>query len=182
MGLEKILPEADRRRILDFAGSELFDRLFREGMALVEETAAYLDGPGRQESRALDRNAALAYAAESMEITTRMMQAASWLVVQRAVRDGDMSPEEASGDKHRLGAPLVEDRRGDPSEPNPLPEALQGLAARSHSLFDRVVRLDQAIFEGTRERVDSPVHGHLGRLQAAASAGAFDPMAVWRRG
>ena len=35
--------------------SEGFKALFREGMTLVEETAAYLDGPGRSESRALSR-------------------------------------------------------------------------------------------------------------------------------
>ncbi|MEA2968098.1 MAG: regulator of CtrA degradation [Alphaproteobacteria bacterium] len=29
------------------AGSQAFADLFRDGMALVEETAAYLDGPGR---------------------------------------------------------------------------------------------------------------------------------------
>ena len=35
--------------------SSAFKVLFREGMALVEETAAYLDGPGREESRGLVR-------------------------------------------------------------------------------------------------------------------------------
>ncbi|HMO43574.1 MAG TPA: DUF1465 family protein, partial [Phenylobacterium sp.] len=58
--------------IADFARSELFDRTFQEGMELVEETAAYLDGAGRQESKRLDRTAALAYAAESMRLTTRL--------------------------------------------------------------------------------------------------------------
>ena len=40
-----------------FAHSETFKTLFREGMALVEETAAYLDGDGRSESRELMRTA-----------------------------------------------------------------------------------------------------------------------------
>ena len=71
----------------EFAASELFDRLFKEGMALVEEAASYLDGAGRTDSRKLNRELALVYAAESMEVTTRLMQAASWLVVQRAVRE-----------------------------------------------------------------------------------------------
>ena len=53
------------------ASSQIFADLFRDGMALVEETAAYLDGPGRQESKKLERNAALAYATESMRLTTR---------------------------------------------------------------------------------------------------------------
>ena len=33
------------------ASSQAFADLFRDGMALVEETAAYLDGPGRRNRR-----------------------------------------------------------------------------------------------------------------------------------
>ncbi len=40
------------------AGSQAFSQLFRDGMGLVEETAAYLDGLGRKESKALPRAAA----------------------------------------------------------------------------------------------------------------------------
>lgn len=50
------------------ASSEAFKPLFSEGMMLVEEAAAYLDGPGRQESRFLPRYDALAYASESMRL------------------------------------------------------------------------------------------------------------------
>src|SRR6202012_2653901 len=84
-----------RTGVQDFASSELFDRTFQEGMELVEETATYLDGGGRQDSKMLSRSAALAYAGESMRLTTRLMQVASWLLVQRAVREGDMNPTEA---------------------------------------------------------------------------------------
>ena len=81
-----------------------FDRTFDEGMALVEETARYLDGKGREEARVLPRKAAMLYAGESMRVTTRLMQAASWLLVQRAVRDGDMEAEQALGERYRLGS------------------------------------------------------------------------------
>src|SRR5271154_3977281 len=100
-------PEAGQGRagvVGAFAESELFDRTFQEGMALVEETATYLDGPGRQESKSLDRRAALAYASESMRLTTRLMQVASWLLVQRAVREGEMDPLKACDARYRLGA------------------------------------------------------------------------------
>ena len=73
------------------ASSQAFAGLFRDGMALVEETAAYLDGPGRQESKKLERSAALAYATESMRLTTRLMQLASWLLLHRAVKEGEMT-------------------------------------------------------------------------------------------
>ena len=60
------------------ANSQVFTDLFRDGMALVEETASYLDGAGRQDSKKLERAASLAYATESMRLTTRLMQLASW--------------------------------------------------------------------------------------------------------
>ena len=88
--------------IQDFAKSELFDRTFEEGMMLVEETAGYLDGAGRHDSKILSRNAALAYATESMRLTTRLMQVASWLLVQRAVKEGEMAAEDACAENYRL--------------------------------------------------------------------------------
>ena len=39
-----------------------FDLLYREGMTLIEEVAAYLDGEGRGESKGLSRDAAFLYA------------------------------------------------------------------------------------------------------------------------
>ena len=59
-----------------FTASAQFHKVFGEGMALVEETANYLDGQGRQDARALDRHGAIAYATESMRLTTRLMQLA----------------------------------------------------------------------------------------------------------
>ncbi len=53
-----------------FAGSKLFTQIFQDGMGLVEETAAYLDGQGRNDAKSLDRHAAIAYATESMRLTT----------------------------------------------------------------------------------------------------------------
>ena len=58
--MEKITAPAWRETVIqDFARSELFERTFQEGMELVEETASYLDGEGRQESKLLSRNEAL---------------------------------------------------------------------------------------------------------------------------
>ena len=70
-----------------FPASETFQILFKDGMALVEETAAYLDGPGRQESKVLERSRALVYASESMRLTTRLMNIASWLLLVRAMKE-----------------------------------------------------------------------------------------------
>jgi regulator of CtrA degradation len=173
------------------AGSDVFKALFREGMALVEETATYLDGEGRAESRRLSRTGSLAYATESMRLTTRLMQLtgslayatesmrlttrlmqlASWLLLQRAVNDGEMSPEQASVEKAKVRlkgfASATEGSGWDD-----LPERLRDLIERSIRLQDRIRRLDGAIDpDAVGGEADNPVGRQLGRLAAAFGRG-----------
>src|SRR4030095_3543364 len=105
------------------AGSQAFSLLFREGMSLVEETAGYLDGPGRRESKVLERSAALAYATESMRLTTRLMQLASWLLLHRAVNEGEMSLAQASKEKAKVK--LVGHEPGEEQNAKITPERLR---------------------------------------------------------
>ena len=140
--------------VRDFAGSELFDHTFREGMELVEETAGYLDGAGRQESKRLDRASALEYAGESMRLTTRLMQVASWLLVQRAVREGEMEAQLACDARYRLSQDSVLGARGVGAE---LPVGLIDLLGRSERLYDRVLHLDRRMYLEGDEAED---HSH----------------------
>jgi regulator of CtrA degradation len=150
--------------VQDFAASELFDRTFQEGMDLVEETAAYLDGGGRQDSRLLSRTAALAYAAESMRLTTRLMQVASWLLVQRAVREGDMLAAEACQERYRLSEAVTAEGVADPD----LPPSLLELLERSSRLYERVLHLDRRMYlEPTQAEIPHPVLSQMERLQQA---------------
>jgi len=148
------------------AGSQAFADLFRSGMALVEETAAYLDGLGRQESKRLQRNAALAYATESMRLTTRLMQLASWLLLHRAVKEGEMSLAQASKEKSKVK--LSADEYNDEYNLKLVPERLRALIARSKTLQRAVRRLD-ATMHATPARIDrgNPVERQLGLLKAA---------------
>ena len=164
--------EEAAERALGFARSELFDRTFKDGMALVEETAAYLDGPGRAASKRLPRAVALAYAGESMRLTTRLMQVASWLLVQKAVREGEVAFAEASSEKCRLIA-----RAAQPTTPfagsEELPEALRSLMARGAAIFERVRRLDENMY-GEPEEAEQDgvsVNEQFARLQAAFNRG-----------
>jgi len=155
----------DAQRAMDFARSEVFERTFKEGMGLVEETAAYLDGPGRAASKRLSRAAALAYAGESMRLTTRLMQVASWLLVQRAVRDGEIQLSEAASEKYRLISrdvqPSATFAGGDE-----LPEALKTLIVRGGAIYERVRRLDETMYESGGEAAN-PVSDQLSKLQQA---------------
>ena len=177
MSLTELMPSDDltqsagRTRaavVDDFARSELFDRTFREGMELVEETAAYLDGGGRHDAKLLSRAAALAYAGESMRLTTRLMQIASWLLVQRAVREGDMSPDAACEARYRIGAEAV--CLGEAAdEIDELPVGLLELLDRSVRLYERIRHLDRRMYmEAAGEaHAPSPVMAQFARLKTA---------------
>jgi len=147
-----------------FTGSALFERTFNEGMSLVEETARYLDGRGRQESRDLPRKAALLYAGESMRVTTRLMQAASWLLIQRAVHDGEMRAEDAAGDRYRLGSKEI-CLGGREEATDMLPETLRDLLVRSDNLYRRIARLDDVLFGQANGQPG--VKAHFDRLNQA---------------
>lgn len=163
----------------EFTGGKLFDKVFTEGMALVEEAAAYLDGPGRTDAKTLPREAGLTYAAWSMELTTRLMQAASWLVMQKAVRDGDMDASDAMAPKYRMrrdGPALDVSAQADSG----LPDQFLRLVDGAEALFDRICRLDESIYGDETEGAD-PVNDQIAKLREAAETGIFDPLSVWRK-
>ena len=147
--------------------SAAFGSLFREGMDLVEETAAYLDGVGRTEAKALDRSASLTYATESMRLTTRLMQLASWLLLHRAVKEGEMTLTQANREKTKVRLSAADPGPVDMLEK--LPQALQDLIARSMSLQSRVRRLDTSIHTPPSDRmpIGNPLVPQLNALKAA---------------
>jgi regulator of CtrA degradation len=151
-----------------FASSDLFNKVFREGMALVEETASYLDGPGRRDSRDLPRPVSISYATESMRLTTRLMQLASWLLLQRAIKEGEMSAKEAAADKYRINLSSLRGSEQLQIEEG-LPDGLIDLIHRSHRLLDRIRRLDQMLSgEGTVTPPErNVVNDQVNRLEAA---------------
>ena len=156
---------------IDFADriieSERFRDLFREGMQLLEETADYLDGPGRDDSKELGRLAGLAYAAESMKLTTRLMQLASWLLVQRALTEGEVTFFQATAEREKI-------KLNDPANAetssgyDELPVPLLDLIERSVRLQERVRHLDDMVYgERDAPKGDSAVHTQFDRLKAA---------------
>jgi regulator of CtrA degradation len=150
------------------ASSQAFSAMFRDGMALVEETATYLDGPGRRDAKLLDRTAALAYATESMRLTTRLMQLASWLLLHRAVREGEMALAQASKEKSKVKFSATE--KPDVYSLELLPAPLRDLIERSNQLQAQVRRFDATIHSAPPPEhmmTPSPVSRQLGLLRAA---------------
>jgi regulator of CtrA degradation len=154
------------------AASAAFKTLFRQGMNLVEETAAYLDGPGRAEAKALSRSAALAYASESMRLTTRLMQLASWLLLQRAVNEGEISPMQAATEKHKVRL-VRQELASSAAMFVQLPYKLQELTLQSLRLQGRIICLDEMIYNPVSPFAPEPsraLEAQFERLRSAFQA------------
>ncbi len=155
-----------------FAFSGRFKTLFRDGMALVEESATFLDGRGRDAARDLDRGAAILYGAESMRLTTRLMQLASWLLLQRAASDGEMSREQLIDEKKKVRLDTLPRSTNGPGWETLPPEFIE-LVARSLALQNRILTLDAEIYGDARIAVDpedNPVNQQINLLSTALGA------------
>lgn len=151
------------------ANSESFKTLYAEGMGLVEETADYLDSTGRAASKTLPRIASILYSAESMRLTTRLMQLASWLLLQRAVNNGEMTREQAMTEKSKVRLDSFNcDRTA--AGWDELPDAFKDLVERSLRLQNRVALLDREIYRPEEDQdteTENSVQAQLSLLQTA---------------
>src|SRR5690606_17084079 len=125
--------------------SNSFKPLYDEGMGLVEQAAEYLDGRGRAEAKKLSRVAATLYAAESMRLTTRLMQLASWLLLQRAANSGEMSRDQVATEKSKVRLDTASAPADAPGW-DELPADFVDLVNRSRSLQALVLRMDDEIY------------------------------------
>jgi regulator of CtrA degradation len=156
------------------AASGHFEQVFKDGMALVERTAAYLDGAGRREAKSLGAGLGVVYATESMRLTTRLLELAAWLLVRRSLKEGEISPEQARVKRRCIKLGTI----GRPSHVKGFPElppTLRHLIEQSFVLNDRIVRLDQAldmVAAHAPAATGNVVHAQVHRLEQAFGAHA----------
>lgn len=152
-----------------FAFSGKFSSLFKDGMKLVEECAAYLDGEGRVQAKTLEKSEMVIYGTESMRLTTRLMQLASWLLLQRAANEGEMDHQQFLDEKKKIKLdtlPLSDIT----DEWSKLPVEFIELVRRSLTLQHRITNIDNEIYalKLTPETIaENPVDQQLNLLSTA---------------
>ncbi len=138
---------------------KLIDSLYVEAMMLADQARAYFDCDGRADRLALDPIARVGFACESLKVTTRLMHIIAWLLTQRAIDAGELSPAQARVPTRRLG----EAGESDPDMLRQLPEQARILVQSSLDLFARIERLEKS--GGDSPDHPSPARGLLSRLQ-----------------
>ena len=151
------------------ARSPAFAALYDAGMALVEETTDYLGDEGKQSAQNLSTEAALLYTTESMRLTTRLMQIASWLLLQRAVNDGEMTVEQGMAEKAKIRLSNSESTSSDAIW-DELPVRLRELISRSREVQLEIRRLNDVMSGvGTVAPPGASVDEQLSALERAFS-------------
>jgi len=137
----------------------LIESLYTEAMLLADEARTYFDQHGRDDRSELDPFVRVGFACESLKVTTRIMHIVAWLLTQRAIESGELSPGVEPRPERRLGHAADIDE----SLVVQLPPAAQRLVNASVDLYARVKRLD---YERSDESsVPSPARALLGRLE-----------------
>ncbi len=106
-----------------------------------------------------------------MRLTTRLMQIASWLLLQRAVNEGELTRTQALTERHRVKL-TRQDLACAPDIFEQLPDTLRALSRRSLRIQERIIHLDQCL-AGARATeafsCSSVVAAQVERLRAAFS-------------
>lgn len=150
----------------------LLSALYSEALVLADEARSWFE-VARSESPANNNLAAwsgrndpalrIALSCESLRLTTRIMHVIAWLLMQRAVEAGEVSPQDALLPNNRLGS----SRGGDDFHcRDQLPMEAQRLIEAGERLYLRVARMD-AMLDPPSDHSTPAVHDLFGRINAA---------------
>jgi regulator of CtrA degradation len=114
----------------------LIDALYTEAMLLTDEARSYFDGIGREARDALPPLQRVGFSCESLNLTTRLMYAISWLLLQRAAATGEMA---ADAPFAILGHAIA----ANPATVRALPDDAQHLISCSEEIYNRIARMDK---------------------------------------
>ena len=117
------------------------DRNFDDVLSMMVEARNYIAYGQPAEKTGLAPEAQLQISFETMRVTARLVRAAAWLSIEKAVRKGEITREDALGDEFAL---TTVEACLDPSGPDDeaLPKALRSLLDRSYRLYMRIARLE----------------------------------------
>ena len=122
--------------------AKFIDRTFYEVLQLLEDARDYTLLYWKEDKRGLAENDALRLTQEKMLLTARLSEIMAWLMVQKAVNEGEMTARESQAEAFRLNGPEV--YRDDAlAEDIVYPDRFNRLLEQNHELYERVSKMDR---------------------------------------
>tara|TARA_B100001939_G_scaffold347854_2_gene370964 strand:+ start:2782 stop:3264 length:483 start_codon:yes stop_codon:yes gene_type:complete len=139
------------------------EKSYREALNLTISVAGYLaQSYSAAAERPFTAEQQIVYARESTRMTCCLMQVVSWLMIQKGVIAGEITPEEASTPKYRLGnrdVCLLQAGR----DLRLMPDEFCDYLKKAQRLYRQVERLEHMLYEQQNEG-QNPVHEMFDRL------------------
>lgn len=143
--------------------SKLLDELYYEILDLSGLVVEYFQLNKKKNIKELGPQLMGFYTIECNRMTTGIMQAMSWCLMQKGVRSGEVTAEEASDKHSRLtNTDLFNEPIGCDTEK--FPRDFLMYSGRARSLYEKIVRLDRILYE-TPDRGENPVQGLLDKIE-----------------
>jgi regulator of CtrA degradation len=126
--------------------SAFFNKTYDETLGLLVEVRDYVVEDEPVDRRQLAPGVGAKLSCEALRVTARLTQIMAWLLAQRAVHAGELSPEELV-ERNEALADIEICMAADEEEGLivGLPARFRELLDRSHRLYTRVARLDEMI-------------------------------------
>ncbi len=128
-----------------------FKATFQETLNLIREARDYIQYQSAIDTHKLPTRERLTVIAEHERITSRLITSMSWLITERAVKEGEL----AVADLLSLDIPMSRDcvlADCTSSENHALPIRLRELLVKSYSIYTRVMRLDDMVRRTNMQR------------------------------
>lgn len=122
----------------------VFTKTYDEAFALIVEARNYMRHMEPRERRSAAGSDGLKFSCEALRVTSRLTQVMAWLMMQRAVQDGEVSLDEALRDDNLLSGQEVCLSVAAAGNLD-LPAGLRSLLDRSFRLYERVWRLERMV-------------------------------------
>jgi regulator of CtrA degradation len=123
-----------------------FGGTYDEAMALMVEARNYMAFVEHRERRKAEMMIGLRMSCEAMRVTSRLTQVMAWLMMQRAVHEGEIDMDDALSEANRLsGLDVCLDQSFGHDET--LPQGLRSLLDRSLRLYQRIARLENQMLQ-----------------------------------
>ena len=121
-----------------------FNRTYDETLDMIVEARNYMTYVDPRERCIPAERSDLRFSCEALRVTSRLTQVMAWLMLQRAVQDGEITQQDAMAEDKRLsGQDVCLDNES--VDDGNLPKGLRDLLERSFRLYQRVSRLEAMV-------------------------------------
>ena len=135
---------------------KFLDKSYREALSLTRTSRDYYNSKGRIDKMKLSFDQSLAYTMAMSTITAKLTSSLGWLLVCKALENGEVSFHEINPDVYKLQQFDTLASYDDPRYTT-LPENVQDMLKKSHFLYERMQRMEKSII-GSLESSTATVH------------------------